>query len=156
VGLTPPPAAAADWPAEPPAVAAPAPTAPDAQAEQHGDAPGAPAGATGQITKHGETWTLGFPDIDLGAPRRVLMLALRLDAGRRVEAVEALGPASDPAPLVLATYVGDQLLGAELQATVAGGTACLEVVFDASEARVAWRLREPVQGRQRCPRPPRA
>ncbi|MFN8893772.1 MAG: hypothetical protein ACK5Y8_08430, partial [Betaproteobacteria bacterium] len=68
-----------------------------------------------------------------------------------------VGPASGPALLALATYVGDLLLGAELGGAGAlGGTACLEVVFDAAEARVAWRLREPVPGRQRCPRPAKA
>ncbi|MFN9747002.1 MAG: hypothetical protein ACK57B_15280 [Betaproteobacteria bacterium] len=160
VWLTLPPAAAPerpaepDRPAEPPAMAAPAPTAPEAQAEPRGDAPGAPAGATGQLTKHGETWTLGFPDIDLGAPRRALMLTLRLDDGRRVEGVQAAGPAPAGAPVELTAYVADQLLGAELQGVVApGGTACLEVVFEAAEMRVAWRLRAPVPGRQRCPRP---
>ena len=162
VWLALPPAAAPDRPAEPepPAEPAPAATAPEPPATPSDDVPGAPGGPTGaagQFTKHGEPWTLAFPDIELGAQRRALMLALRLDAARRVEGVEPAGPASGSAPVELATYVGDQLLGAELQGGGApGGTACLEVLFDAVEARVVWRLREPVHGRQRCPRPDRA
>lgn len=159
VWLALPPAAAPDRPAEPEpqAMSGPSATAPEPQAPPGGDAPGAPGGATGQLSRHGEPWTLAFPDIDLGAPRQALMMALQLDAARRVEGAEAVGPAPGPALSTLATYVSDQLLGAELQGAGApGGTACLEVVFEAAEARVAWRLREPVPGRQRCPRPARA
>ena len=159
VWLALPPAAAPDRPAEPepPAVSGPSATAPEPQAPPGGDAPVALGGATGQLSRHGGPWTLAFPDIDLGAPRQALMMALQLDAARRVEGAEAVGPAPGPGLPTLATYVSDQLLGAELQgAGVPGGTACLEVVFDAAEARVAWRLREPVPGRQRCPRPAKA
>ncbi|MFN9007358.1 MAG: hypothetical protein ACK5ZF_18920, partial [Betaproteobacteria bacterium] len=152
-----PPAAAPDRPAEPAPPAVPAPAATEAPASPGGDAPGAPGAAAGQLSRHGEPWMLAFPDIDLGAPRQALMMALQLDAARRVEGAEAVGPAPGPAPSTLATYVSDQLLGAELQGAGApGGTACLEVVFEAAEARVAWRLREPVPGRQRCPRAAKA
>ncbi|MCZ8176842.1 MAG: hypothetical protein O9343_16805 [Burkholderiaceae bacterium] len=157
VWLALPPAAAPDRPAEPAPPAVPAPAATEAPASPGGDAPRALGGATGQLSRHGEPWTLAYPDIDLGAPREALMMALQLDGARRVEGAEAVGPASGPALLALATYVGDLLLGAELGGAGAlGGTACLEVVFDAAEARVAWRLREPVPGRQRCPRPAKA
>lgn len=157
---------AAEPPAAPRPAAAPQPrdAAPAAPA-----GPAGPAGAPGLITKHGEPWTLGLPDLELGAPRQVLMLRLQLDAARRVEAVTATaaasaeasgapsGAASGAAPADLAAYVGDQLLGAELHgAAVAGGTACLEVVFDATEARAAWRLHPPLGGALRCPRPARA
>jgi len=156
VWLTLPPAALPDRPAEPESEP-PAMSALQPQPAPSDDASGSLGRETGQLSRHGGPWTLAFPDIDLGAPRQALMMALQLDAARRVEGAEAVGPAPGPGLPTLATYVSDQLLGAELQgAGVPGGTACLEVVFDAAEARVAWRLREPVPGRQRCPRPAKA
>jgi hypothetical protein len=124
----------------------PAPLAVPELAEAVGTPGATPGVVGGRLLQHGAPWTLGYPDADLGAERRSLVLALRLDALQRVQAV--MPAAAGTADEELVRYVGDRLMGAVLDgATVAPGEAlCLRLAFDAGQASVDWRLERAASG----------
>lgn len=137
------PAEAAPMPPVPDGLSPAAPTPPPALVAAEAGHEAASAGPVleASLVQRGSPWVLDYPDTDLGAPRVALVLALQLDAAQRVAAADAVAPA----PAELAQYVTDRLVGAVLGGAPAEapGRLCLELLFDAGESRVSWRLRLP-------------